>query len=142
MRCSTQNDIINGTKRLAQLEHSSQPWKKPEMRPKECVFDSRNDRIIMEYYNDLFVAYATPKKIVENPVFFVYWVKSRDVCGVRIYPRCGFLRSGSIKSHHYVMFVPADIRSVTIRGFSQQLISDPLRFVTFSWANIHSANNP
>ena len=49
MRCSHQNDIINGTKRLAQLEHNYR-GKRPEMRPKHCVFDSRNGRIIMEYY--------------------------------------------------------------------------------------------
>ena len=47
--------------RLAQLDFNR--GKKPEMRPKECVFDSHNGRIIMEYlpaHNHLFVAYATP----------------------------------------------------------------------------------
>ena len=68
MRCSKQNDIIYRTKRLAQLEHNNR-GKKPEMRPKQCVFASRNGRKIMECYNHLFVDYATPKKNAENPVF-------------------------------------------------------------------------
>ena len=42
--------------------------KKPEMRPKECVFDSHSGPIIMEYlpaHNHLFfVAYAAPKTFV------------------------------------------------------------------------------
>ena len=54
--------------RLAQLEHNRRE-KKPEMRPKQCVFDSRNGRTIMEYYSHLFVAYATAKKNAENTVF-------------------------------------------------------------------------
>ena len=46
---------------LAQHEHNN-CGKKPEMRPKQCVFDPRNNgRIVMEYYNHLFVAYATLK---------------------------------------------------------------------------------
>ena len=66
-----------------------------------------------------------------------------------MYPRSGFLRSGSIKPHPSVPFVAADIRSVTIRGFSHKRISaslrsvtlgkNPIRSVTFSRANIHSA---
>ena len=37
---------------LAQLEHNNR-GKKPEMMPKQCVFDSRNDRIIMKYFSQL-----------------------------------------------------------------------------------------
>ena len=76
-------------------------------------------------------------------------VNTRDVYTVRIYPRSGFLRSGSIKPHRSVRFVAADIRSVTICDFSHKRISDPLRSVahyknpnrsvTFSRADIHSA---
>ena len=74
--------------RLAQLEHKNH-GKKPEMMPKQCVFDSRNGLIIMEYYSQLpshvflfisvswnscphyhlLVAYATPKTEAENPDF-------------------------------------------------------------------------
>ena len=35
--------------RLAQLEHNNR-GKKTEMRTKQCVFDSRNGRMIMKYY--------------------------------------------------------------------------------------------
>ena len=52
--------------RLAQHEHNNR-GEKPEMRPKQCVIDSRNGRIIMEYYNHRFVAYATPKKNAKKP---------------------------------------------------------------------------
>ena len=62
-----------------------------------------------------------PNVLIFNPRF------SRDVYGVRIYPRVGFLRSGSIKPHRSVRFVAADIRSVTVRDFSQKRISAPLR---------------
>ena len=57
--------------RLAQLEHNNR-GKQPEMRPNECVFDSHNGRIVMEYvpaHNQRFVAYATPKTIAENVDF-------------------------------------------------------------------------
>ena len=58
-------------------------------------------------------------------------VIARDVYGVRINPRSDFLRSGLIKPHRSVRFVAADIRSVTIRDFSQKKrISDPLNSVT------------
>ena len=54
---------------LAQHEHINR-GKKPEMRLKRCVFDPRNNgRIVMEYYNHLFVAYATQKENAENPDF-------------------------------------------------------------------------
>ena len=69
--------MINGTERLAQLEHTNR-GKMFERRPKHCVFDSRNGRIIMEYYNYLFVAYATPKSFVENAVFIrLYWIQPK-----------------------------------------------------------------
>ena len=55
-------------------------------------------------------------------------VVTKDVYGVRIYPRSGFLRSGSIKPHRSVRFVAADIRFVTVRDFPKR-ISDPLRSV-------------
>ena len=64
-----------------------------------------------------------PTVIICDPRF------SRDVYGVKIYPRIGFLRSGSIKPHRSVRFVAADIRHVTVRDFSQKRISDPLRSV-------------
>ena len=74
--------------RLAQLEHNNRATK-PEMKLKQCVFDSRDGRIIMEYYSQLLsfvflfifvswnscphyqllVAYATQKKEAENPDF-------------------------------------------------------------------------
>ena len=47
-----------------------------------------------------------------------------------MYPRSGFLRSGSITPHCPATFVAADIRSVTIRDFSYRRISDPLRSMT------------
>ena len=54
-------------KRLAQLENKNR-GKMPEMRSKQCVFDSLDGRV-MEYYNHLFVAHATPKQIADDPVF-------------------------------------------------------------------------
>ena len=38
------------------------------MRPKQCVFDPRNNgQIVMEYYNHLFVADGTPKGNAVKP---------------------------------------------------------------------------
>ena len=53
---------------LAQHKHNN-CGKTPEMKPKQCVFDSCNGRIVTEYYDPLFVAYATQKKNAENPDF-------------------------------------------------------------------------
>ena len=39
----------------------------------------------MEYYNDVFVAYVTPKTFAEIPFSFAYWVKPK----LAIFP--GFL---------------------------------------------------
>ena len=76
MGCSNQNDIINGTKRLAQLEHNN-CGKKPEMRPIHCVFDSRNGRIIMEYYDHVFSLMRHRKHLLKIPFSFAYWVKPK-----------------------------------------------------------------
>ena len=54
--------------RLSQHELNNR-GKKPEMRPNQSVFDSRNGRIVMKHYNHLFVAYPTSEKNAENPNF-------------------------------------------------------------------------
>ena len=58
--------------RLAQLKQNNR-GKRSEMGPKQCVFDSHNNRIIMEYlpaHNQLFVAYATQEKKLNIPISF------------------------------------------------------------------------